>query len=549
MLLWSSTATLVYATVEQTGSPLAQCTEKGSSHSIYDTIYNDLAHLHIILFMAHTYFDSRSTQLSIAYQPDTLTQPTTSRLSPHRRHVEPRQLSSSAILHMTKAIEYLQVKLLCPDLATSLSAIFVVLCLGTCAEAVGDLVTANKHRLGLQQLIEARGGIDSLGSFELVKLKCHRFDISLTLKTGRRLLLMPGVSWKAHLVQPGRDSNNRDETTHKIPHTPLHDLCPIPDARLVNIWTDLLGVCRSFNLSLQTGRKVEMLLSSEVLVSVMHRLLSLDGEYETAPIYDGLFDEETGISDDYVSFVSYSLSPSASSPSSSISQPSTASEYSAWSPSSHGSESCHYNKSSTGWHSHARRPQDSPRATLSGRAHSGMTAYAHEHELMRLGMLTFTTTVFFDAHGLDTEYSYLYWKLSQGLPRAISHLTTHSEREAPSPGDAADALNMERDKLLLWVLYIVYIAFSTTMNLSDGRVADVDYVNLMEWLHKTQLHLRAVLGLRSWAKTRDMLRSILWVDKVHDLAGKMFFDWKDSGGAKWQGVFHVEKHTAGVVGC
>lgn len=75
---------------------------------------------------------------------------------------------------MTKAIEHLQVKLVCPDTATSLSAIFVVLCLGTCAEALGDIVTAEKHRLGLQHLIEARGGIPSLDSFELVKLKCCR---------------------------------------------------------------------------------------------------------------------------------------------------------------------------------------------------------------------------------------------------------------------------------------------------------------------------------------------------------------------------------------
>lgn len=378
----------------------------------------------------------------------------------------------------------------------------------------------------------------------------RRFDLSLAVKTGKSPLLMPEISWKAHLVHPVYHDHDRNKAPYKTPHTLLDDLCPIPDARLVNIWTDLSGVCRSFNLSLQTGRKVEMLLSSEVLTSVMYRLLRLEGEYYTTPMYGRLYTEDIPPSDDDVSFVSPTPSPTAASTGSSFSQLAVTAG-SSWSASSIDFESCHnhnhsHNKAAEDLHTSGHRFQDSPCATLGDEFCGDMTARAHEHELTRLGMLAFTTTVFFDAHGLDTEYRYLYKRLSQGLPFLVNHLISRGEHIISSPHEAG-SLSRARDKLCLWTLYIVYIALSTTMNSSDSVVADGDHFDFMEWLHKTQLHLRAVLGLRSWSKTREVLRSILWVDNVHDGAGKRFFDWKESDGARWQGVFRVERHAAGVV--
>lgn len=164
MLTWTST---VFAIVEETSSPLFRCTEKGSPTSPYDMIYNDLAHLHIILFMAQTYFDSKLRKHT-QHSQHTIT--SEQALFPAHQH----QPSRRALLHMNKAIEHLQRKLAVPDLSTSLSAVFVVLCLGTCAENTGNLELAEKHLRGMHQIIESRGGIHSLDSYPLVRLKCCR---------------------------------------------------------------------------------------------------------------------------------------------------------------------------------------------------------------------------------------------------------------------------------------------------------------------------------------------------------------------------------------
>ncbi|KXJ87586.1 hypothetical protein Micbo1qcDRAFT_197849 [Microdochium bolleyi] len=471
--------TRFFVIVEETGSPLFRCTEKGSPNNPYDLIYNDLAHLHIILFMAQTYFDSKKvphqTQSERALWP-----------AHHQR------LSHRALLHMNKAIEHLQRKLAAPDLATSLSVIFVVLCLGTTAQSIGDLVLAGKHLRGMHQIIDSRGGIHSLDSYPLVKLKCCRqvrFDISMSLKTGSQPILNTQISWKAQLADPGsllglRSDRHSPCNGNRSSETPLHmftDVKSPPDARLVNVWSDLSGICRSFNLALQTGCKVDTLLSTNILVSIMYRLQCLEGAYQR---------EDRPSPAHLASFSKTEARSSSSSPSLPF--------------------QAHRKHSDS-----SRRPHF--QATLRG--DKKQPQREQHHELARLAMLAFATMIFFEPHGIETEYTVLSQQFSSSILDAYNN--------EPTSVTSSDA------ETLGFHLWIVYIACTSLFsNPTDDKNAA-----LTRWLHERQLHLRRFLGLKTWVHTRQVLKSFLWVDAVNDNPGKMFYDTKISEVASGQGIF------------
>ncbi|KAH7014149.1 uncharacterized protein B0I36DRAFT_389129 [Microdochium trichocladiopsis] len=527
--------TQFFVVVEETGSPLVRCTEKGTPYSPYDLIYNDLAHLHITLFMAQTYFDRKAFHHSIDGKP-------TNFPSGWPKPQEPQNLpplSGRAILHMNKAIEYLQRKLAVPDLATSLSAIFVVLCLGTCAEGLGDYACAEKHRQGMHHLIEARGGIESLASYPLVQLKCCRFDISLSLKTGHRPTLLHQVSWKAHiqnlngtLFKDHQPHDNFLSATPTSPRTCLHRLCRTPDARLVNIWTDLSGVCKSFNLALQMGRKVKMVLSSDILVAVMYRLLYLDGVYCPRNLCSDSLETDGNL---------FKASPP---PPLSTSSPSTTSSSSpgSWSLSTTQSSLWSTPASANVLHTgsgHGIEYSPSSRdhgvgGLQRGGGGGGLVTHPEDHELLRLAMLALTSTIFFDTYGLEPAYPSLAGQMSRALLSALQD----------EKGLAAQPT--ETRQVHLWVVYVAYTAlfsgnagYNSMVGSNSSSSSDLG-MSFAAWLHEKQCALRASLGLNTWAKTRAVLKSFLWVDVVNDCPGKLFYDTKSSAIVGDQGMIGGE---------
>lgn len=111
-------------------------------------------------------------------------------------------------------------------------------------------------------------------------------------------------------------------------------------------------------------------------------------------------------------------------------------------------------------------------------------------EILHLAILAFSTTVYLQGEGVRVRYH----NLSRQLHNSILHL---------------GASNQTPD-LWLWILFVA--AISAVPHEDD------------QWLMPL---LRAALqriGTTTWEPVRDILKSIMWIDALHDKDGKRVFD-------------------------
>lgn len=76
-----------------------------------------------------------------------------------------------AQFHLAKTLKLLRVSLEDETEATSYSTMVVVASLATAAVILGDMDTAGKHLDGLHKMVQARGGLASLGRYTMVAYK------------------------------------------------------------------------------------------------------------------------------------------------------------------------------------------------------------------------------------------------------------------------------------------------------------------------------------------------------------------------------------------
>jgi hypothetical protein len=81
--------------------------------------------------------------------------------------------STTAQLHLAKALSHLQRSLDDQKEAVELSTMAVVASLAMAAVIAGDLSTAAKHMDGLHRIIELRGGLQSLGPDSMIEHKAR----------------------------------------------------------------------------------------------------------------------------------------------------------------------------------------------------------------------------------------------------------------------------------------------------------------------------------------------------------------------------------------
>ncbi|KAH8889177.1 hypothetical protein GQ53DRAFT_842910 [Thozetella sp. PMI_491] len=114
-------------------------------------------------------------------------------------------------------------------------------------------------------------------------------------------------------------------------------------------------------------------------------------------------------------------------------------------------------------------------------------------ETIRVAMLAFSMTLLTEMNGVLTVYWHLIGQLRQQL-QSLKH-----------NGD-------ERwSRMILWFTFI-------------GRLSVLGTSDDSTWLRTQLCSTKCALDLVNWAETRQVLKSILWVDAVHDEGGKNFFE-------------------------
>ncbi|KAF5704247.1 hypothetical protein FMUND_12626 [Fusarium mundagurra] len=153
----------------------------------------------------------------------------------------------------------------------------VVIILGLAAEMIGDRAAAENHAAGMAKIVDLRGGLEML-RFDNPRLpaKVCRVDIGLALRFGcKPVFFDKDISWNPYLSSQGlvRRKKKHPDANHDIIAF-LNTL----DPRLSNVWKDLEEFAKLSNIASQTGRKLQPNIFSEVLVSILYRLLALSPE-------------------------------------------------------------------------------------------------------------------------------------------------------------------------------------------------------------------------------------------------------------------------------
>ncbi|KAE8369789.1 hypothetical protein BDV27DRAFT_120206 [Aspergillus caelatus] len=114
------------------------------------------------------------------------------------------------------------------------------------------------------------------------------------------------------------------------------------------------------------------------------------------------------------------------------------------------------------------------------------------HELLRLSMLAFLKPLLIKIPGVGRKMTYLAEKLKASF----------LEQTFPPL--------VEQASLVLWSLFITCLSIFEEQD--------------QKWLRALVIQTMDTLGLRTWADTRAVLKSFLWVDLVLDQAGERVFE-------------------------
>ncbi|CAG9978732.1 unnamed protein product [Clonostachys byssicola] len=183
--------------------------------------------------------------------------------------------------HSLMALQLLQEKVSDENTTNSASdtTIMSVLLLAFAAEMAGDLPTVDRHLRGLKRMIDMRGGVHLLHT-EVPDLlaKICRIDLALAVRTWRDpVFFHDSISWTPYLLPNCHRSGERDAV-----QTSLASWIGTLGYRLRIVWDDLVEFCSMSNSASQRNQKLPRNTFSEILLSLVYRLLNLSFELDSA---------------------------------------------------------------------------------------------------------------------------------------------------------------------------------------------------------------------------------------------------------------------------
>lgn len=117
-----------------------------------------------------------------------------------------------------------------------------------------------------------------------VRLTYTRVDLGLVLRFGcKPVFFNTNISWDPYIASQGLI---RGLKKVNIPETEATAFIKTLDKRLANVWKDLQEFAMLGNLAHQTSRKLQPNTFSEIMVSILYRLLALP--FPESPIEDAL---------------------------------------------------------------------------------------------------------------------------------------------------------------------------------------------------------------------------------------------------------------------
>ncbi|KAH7011900.1 hypothetical protein EDB80DRAFT_713134 [Ilyonectria destructans] len=187
--------------------------------------------------------------------------------------------------HLVKTLRLLQERISIPNdpLAISDQTIMTVVTLALAAQIFGDRAGLENHMQGLTRMVNLRGGFGTLrtSTHELPSKIC-RVDLVHALTFGHRpAFFRDAISWDCYVVDDKAKRPASLDLGEQIP-----SFVQSLDWKLVNVWTDLKRFSDICNLASQTGHKLTQTTFSEIMVSVLYRLLHMS--FEQYPVNEVL---------------------------------------------------------------------------------------------------------------------------------------------------------------------------------------------------------------------------------------------------------------------
>jgi hypothetical protein len=118
-------------------------------------------------------------------------------------------------------------------------------------------------------------------------------------------------------------------------------------------------------------------------------------------------------------------------------------------------------------------------------------------ETIRIAMLAFSMSIMIEVDGIPLSFPHLKVQLRK-------HIQPLWQGIAEENGDSGWL------KMILWLTFV-------------GRLSVLKGIDDYCWLEAQMLNTGRALGLESWPEARKILKTFLWVDIVHDDAGRRFF--------------------------
>lgn len=124
------------------------------------------------------------------------------------------------------------------------------------------------------------------------------------------------------------------------------------------------------------------------------------------------------------------------------------------------------------------------------------------NRVLRLGLLTFSAGVFFQAERQLIQYQCLQTQFFQ----ALSELAGQE-----GFGGLPDTARRERSSLMLWLVVVCVASYDT-------------YQDQQGSIYQTAKAVIKDLGLADWKEARSSLADILWIDMLYDVPSKLLLE-------------------------
>lgn len=175
--------------------------------------------------------------------------------------------------HLSKTLKLLADRISNSDdpLAVADQTIMTTVVLAFASEALGEGTVLTNHLYGLMKMVALRGGFDRVGAeSDMLAAKICRVDLGAALRFNRRpMFFARDISWDRYFKGPSTPGTATPEVEGFIQSL---------DWRLFGVWQDTRHFSYLCNLACSTGYKLDHELYSDIMASVLYRLLHMSLE-------------------------------------------------------------------------------------------------------------------------------------------------------------------------------------------------------------------------------------------------------------------------------